>query len=185
MNARKHSNHFSLLLSLVLAAFGCAADRPPQPTTPAKVAARSDPPSTPEIRWSRHTLEACAASIEFPWAPHASPDDDLGGGVIRKTLRVDWPDQPAALALSCAPVVRPDEAVKTGLDIVRDRSVGTDGRLVKETEVRGGREIVYDVRGVRLSQRMVVRDNQLIIALAVVTTVGEPTAERFLASLQR
>jgi hypothetical protein len=182
MNAR--SNHFSLLLSLTLAAFGCASDRPPQPATPANVAARSDSPSTPEIGWSRHALEACGASIEFPRAPHASPDDDLCGGVIRKTLRVDWPDQPGALALSCAPAVRPGESVRRRLNIVRDRSVGTDGRLVKETEVPGGREIVYDVQGVRLSQRIIVRGDQLIIALAVVTTVGEPTAERFLASLR-
>jgi hypothetical protein len=183
--SQKHLNPWSLWLPIVLSAFGCVGERPPQPTAPANAADRCEPPSPAQAGWSRYTLPACAASVEFPSEPHALPDDDLGGGVIRKSLSVDWPDQPNALELSCAPIARTDRPVGATLDRFRDRLLAAgDLRLVDETVIPGGRKIVYDDHGAQVAQRVIVRGKHLIVAVAVTATVGNATAERFLASLR-
>jgi len=132
--------------------------------------------------WSRYPFDVCGISAEFPSDPGTMRTDQAKMHIVDLPLAQSRGD----LTLACSALPRTNKPAKALLDGAREGMLkAVRGKLVKETDVLGGREVLFDVQGQQALARLLVLGDKIIVATALpVSAMGTVTAKRFVTSVQ-
>ncbi len=143
--------------------------------------------NVPANAWSHYDFADCGVAVQYPSsaAKHViAPQAAVGVQV--STLEFELPDNRGELSIGCAPLPPKEKSSRAILDAARNgmlKNVGAN--LVKESDVAGGREILFDVSGNQGLAHIQLIGSRLVFAVATpVSGVTLEAANRFVSSVQ-
>jgi hypothetical protein len=160
----------------------------PAPAQPGATHA-SDRPAADAAKkkeWLRFELTDCGIGADFPATPKATTQQQKVGKVSTSltTAALDITGT-GALQLACSGIIKSTKPVSVVLDGGRTGMLkSVSGKLLKETDIVGGREISFDVQGHLAVARLLWVGDRMVMALVVpVNGFGAEASKRFLDSV--
>jgi hypothetical protein len=168
-------------------AYSCqAASRPqPVPTASARVADRA-PAQTGVKERVRFEFPDCGVSANFPATPKVAAQKVQVGANTMVFLSAMFENATGALMLGCSDVPKSSKAsMKPLLDGARAGMLeNVSGKLLKESDIIGGREIWFDVQGHLCVARLMIAGDRMVMATVMpATAFGGANAKRFFDSV--
>lgn len=135
--------------------------------------------------WIPATVPECGIVADFPGVPKRMEETpkQLPKVVL---LQLELANNQGVYQLGCATVPRTSQPARVLLDGARDGTLkSVNATLVRETEILGGREVVFELQGQQGVTRLFLAGDKLVTALvAPLGSVGSDNARRFLTSVQ-
>jgi len=90
------------------------------------------------------------------------------------------------MSVSCSAQLLKKASAQGALDGARDGMLNRIGaRMVKEREILGGREVLFELKNEQGMARLLFIDQRIVVVLAIpVSAFGSATAQRFLNSVE-
>jgi len=143
--------------------------------------------NVPSSAWSKYEFAECGVAVQYPSiaAKHVSAAQGTAGVKV-STVEFELPGDRGELSVGCAPLAGKEKSSRAILDSARNGMLkNVDAKLVKETEIAGGREILFDASGNQGLAHIQLVGNRLVFAVAApVSAVTADAANRFVSSIQ-
>lgn len=143
------------------------------------------PKQKSEVAWASREVRECGVSADFP-APPAEMRERAEGSTRIFEATLELPNGAGAMSVSCSAQLPKKASAQGALDGARDGMLNRIGaRLVKEREILGGREVLFELKGEQGMARLLFIDQRIVVVLAIpVSAFGAATAKRFLNSVE-
>jgi hypothetical protein len=142
----------------------------------------------PANAWNKVELRECGVTFEVPGTAtrRASAPPATVAGFKIWVAGFDLPESKGDLSFTCMLVPATDKPARVILDGAKNGMLkNTGGKLVKETDVPGGREILFEVSGTPVVARALLIQKRLMNVIAApANAIAPDVVSRFMGSVQ-